>query len=107
MNRRERRKLEKQFGLMKEYQKGNKQKRSEIRARRTEMGKMLHQQHLQKCENENRNKNEEREAKAMQDLIASGKSEKEAKDIIDQRYKIKLEAAERLEERRNRQAKVK
>ncbi len=107
MNRQERRKLEKQFGLMKEYQNGNKQKRSEIRARRAEMGKMLHQQHLQKCENENRNKREEREAKAMQELIASGKSETEAKDIINQRYKIKLEAAERLEERRNRQSKVK
>ena len=95
MNRRERRRMEKQFGLMKEYQTGSREKRSEIRNRRKEMGKMFHQQHLQRIENDNRTKADEHDAKFIQDLIESGNSEIEAKELLNQKHAKREEALER------------
>ena len=100
MNRRERRRMEKQFGLMKEYQNGSREKKSEIRTRRKEMGKMFHQQHLQRIENDNRTKVDDQDAKFMQELIESGNSESDAKDILNQKHAKREEALERQATRR-------
>jgi len=99
MNRRERRKLEKQFGLMKQYQNGTKEERAEIRARRREMGKKLHQQHLENVENSLREQKEKREAQMIQNWIKSGKTEEEAKAIINENYRIQQERIDELEAR--------
>lgn len=103
MNRSERRRLEKQFGLMKQYQKGSPKQRAEIRERRREMGKQLHQQHLEKVENSLRQQAEEREARQMQNLIESGKSEEEARAVIDENHRLRMEREEKLRQRRIRQ----
>lgn len=103
MNRRERRRLEKQMGLMKTYQTSNTEKRNEIRTRRKEMGRMLHQQHLQRIENENRQRAEDTEVKILNDLISSGKSEEEAKQILQQRYADAEERENKREARKQRQ----
>ena len=104
MNRAERRKLEKQFGLNKKYQKGTKEEKSEIRERRKEMGTRIHQQNLERVENDQRKAEEEREVKQLQSLVASGKSEVEAKEIIASSRRLDEDRQEKLRKRKERQS---
>jgi hypothetical protein len=104
MNRAERRKLEKQFGLAKAYQKGSKKERAEIKARRREMGIKLHQQNLENNENAQRKADEDLQVKQLQSLVESGKSDKEAKEILSNRIQGDLARKEKLLIRRERQA---
>ena len=67
MNRRERRKIEKQYGLLKEYQKAGEAKKKEIRDRRKEVGVRLHQQHLEQMENARRKEEDDNQIKVSRD----------------------------------------
>jgi len=105
MNRRERRKLEKQFGLLKQYKNASPKEKAEIRARRREMGKKLHEQHLERIENSLREQREATEARVIQSWIAKGKTEEEAKEILNKNYEIQEKRRLDLEER-DRQRKL-
>ena len=102
-NRQERRRMEKAFGLMKAYQKGTPEQRAEIRARRREMGKKLHEQHLERVENAQRKAAEELEARVMQGLVQSGRTEEEARAIMNENLRLSQEREEKLAKRRERQ----
>lgn len=104
-NRRERRKLEKQFGLMKQYKNGSSKQRAEIQARRREMGKQLHNQHLERVENAQREAEEKRITKIAEGLMSKGLTEQEAVDVIDHNERVKEEREESLAKRKNRQEK--
>lgn len=104
-NRRERRKLEKQFGLMKQYRNGSSKSKAEIKARRKEMGKQLHNQHLERVENAQRAAEEQRITDIAQNLMSDGLTEQEAVDVIDNNDKIKEAREERIAKRKEKQAK--
>jgi len=101
-NRRERRKLEKQFGLMKQYQKGSAKTRSEIRERRQEMGRRLHEQHLENIENQQRKDREENEIKIVATLMESGMTEEEAVARLNNNDGISEAREEKLRRRREK-----
>lgn len=104
MNRRERRRLEKQFGMLEQYRNASKEEKSAIRARRREMGKKLHEQHLEKVENSLREQSEAREARIVQSWVEKGVSEEEARARINENMRIRQEREAKLEARRKRQA---
>jgi len=103
MNRRERRRLEKQFGLMKQYQNGSKEQRAEIRTRRLEMGQKLHEQHLENMENSLREQKEKKDVEQLQGWIDKGYTIDEAKKMIADNDRLSEKRAEKLEARMQRQ----
>lgn len=104
-NRRERRQLEKKFGLMKKFRLSSSKEKSEIKARRKEIGKQLHNQHLERNENAQREAEEQRIKKTAEGLMETGLTEQQAVDVIDSNERIREDRAKRLAERKERQTK--
>ena len=88
MNRQQRRTLEKQLGLTKKYLSASESEKAEIRARKREMGEKIHQQNVEKVYNDLSAAAEKRQTQFFQDMISSGKTEEEAKAILDNNTKL-------------------
>lgn len=82
MNRKERRKMEKNMGLLKYYNKLSESKKREIRNRKMLAGKEIHLQNLQEEERVKSNKETEKYANAIQNLMEEGKTYEDAEQIL-------------------------
>lgn len=98
-NRKQRRDIEKASGLLKEYQGMNAEQKSEIRLRRKMVGDQIHLQFLQEQENLRLEAAAECEAKMIQNYIADGKTEEEAKRIIENNHLVAQRRFEKLRKR--------
>lgn len=102
MNRRERRRIEKNFGLIKQYQKGTKEERADIKEKRREAGKKLMNHVKEQRENDRRKQMEEIEARTIQGLVANGHTEKQAREIWNTNLEIdKKRKAKKLAKQNN------
>jgi hypothetical protein len=75
MNRKQRRKMEKAMGFLKSSKKMTASERKEMKKRKREAGKMIHQQNVEKAENDLREARDKREQEKIQGLIEKGFNE--------------------------------
>lgn len=99
MNRQQRRKLEKQLGLAKQYQTSSASEKAEIRARKREMGEKIHQQNLEKTYNDQVAAAELRQTKFIQRMIEEGKTSEEARAMLDNNLRLQEKRAAELMDR--------
>ena len=85
MNRKQRRKMEKAMGFLKSSKKLTAAERKEIKKRKREAGRMIHQQNVEKAENDLRVAQDKREQEKIQGLIKNGFSEDLAIKLTRQR----------------------
>lgn len=107
MNRKQRRTLEKQLGLAKQYKNSSESEKIKIRKRKREMGDKIHQQNIENTFNDQMAAVEKSQMDFIQKMINSGKSSEEARSILDNNIKIKEMRAYKLEEREQRRSKIK
>ena len=109
-NRRQRRRMERMFAGLNENKDLSPEERIEhkadVRKRKREAGKKIHNQHLENIENSLREQREEREARTVQGLVDSGYSTTEAMDLINRNKMIQEEREESLNRRYQRQRKI-
>lgn len=77
-NRKQRRKIEKELGLLKDLKKMSPAERKEVQKRKREMGREIHLRNTQERYNTLEQFAAENSAKMLQNLIAMGKSEEDA-----------------------------
>jgi hypothetical protein len=99
MNRQQRRTLEKQLGLTKQYLSSSEAEKSEIRARKREMGEKIHQQNIENVYNDLSSSAEKRQTQLLQTMIENGKTEAEALAILNKNIKLQEEREAKLAER--------
>ncbi|NBO21783.1 hypothetical protein EBU94_00360 [bacterium] len=87
-NRRQRRKLEKELGLLKEFKKLSDAGKKEIQKRKRDAGIQIHLKNVQEANHNLEMANAEREAKFIQSLIESGKSEEEVMRMIENNRRV-------------------
>lgn len=91
-NRKQRRKIEKELGLLKQFKKMSPAEKKEIQKRKREMGREIHLRNQQERYNSQENFAAETSAKILQNLIESGKSQEVAEKMV---AKMQLEKEER------------
>lgn len=82
-NRKQRRKIEKELGLLKEFKKLSPEGKADVQKRKREMGNQIHLKNTQERIHNLEIASAEREAKMIQSLIESGKSEEEVMKMIE------------------------
>lgn len=103
-NHRQRREMEKQLGLYKEFSKMSSKEKGEIRRRKTEVGKEIHLRNLQEWENQRIKQESEAYAKQIQGFISSGKTPEEAEAIIKKNYELEEKRRQDIAARKQKQA---
>ena len=104
MNRKERRLLEKQLGLMKKYQTALPKEKAEIKERRQEMGQKLHLQNLENDYNAQQAANEKAQVAFIHSMMEKGYSAKEAREMLDRNLQIEEKHKDDLEDRNRKYA---
>lgn len=82
VNRKQRRKAERDAGLLKKNSKKSFKDRQEIYKRKRKMGRIIHQQNLERIYNSYQTKQNEAYTKRLNELIDEGFTEDEAHQII-------------------------
>jgi hypothetical protein len=99
MNRKQRRLLEKQLGLMKKYQSSTKVEQQKIRQRRREMGEKLRLQNFENNYNAQQQAEEKRQIDFIQEMVNRGFSTEEAKNILDHNFQIEEKRIQKIKGR--------
>jgi hypothetical protein len=81
-NRKQRRKIEKELGLLKDLKKMSPAERKEVQKRKREMGREIHLRNTQERYHALEQSAAENSAKMLQNLIASGTSEEDAQKML-------------------------
>lgn len=87
-NRKQRRKIEKDLGLLKEFKKLSPEAKKEVQKRKREMGNQIHLKNVQERNHNLEMADAEREAKILQSLIASGMTEEEAMRVLEKNRQV-------------------
>jgi menaquinone-dependent protoporphyrinogen IX oxidase len=102
-NHKQRREMEKNLGLLKEYHRMNEAEKAEIRKKKREAGNQIHLRNLQEAENARIQAEADRDAVIMQNLIEQGKSHEEAEEHVRKNREHAEKRALDLAERKRRQ----
>lgn len=102
-NHKQRREMEKNLGLLKEYRIMSESEKAEIRKKKREAGNQIHLRNLQEAENARIQAEAEREAKIMQNLISEGKTHEEAEEVVRKNREHAEKRALDLAERKRKQ----
>lgn len=102
-NHKQRREMEKNLGLLKEYQSMSESSKAEIRKKKREAGNQIHLRNLQEAENARVQAEADRDASIMQKLIEEGKTHEEAEEVVRRNRANAEERALKLAERKKRQ----
>jgi hypothetical protein len=81
-NRKQRRKIEKELGLLNDLKKMSPAERKEVQKRKREMGREIHLRNTQERYHALEQSAAENSAKILQNLIASGTSEEDAQKML-------------------------
>lgn len=95
--------MEKNLGLLKEYQSKSEAEKSEIRKKKREAGNQIHLRNLQEVENSRIQAEADRDAEIIQRLMKEGKSFEEAELHVKKNREFAEKRALKLAERRLRQ----
>ena len=87
-NHRQRRKMEKDLGLLAEFKKLSEAEKAEVRRRKREAGIQIHLRNVQEMENQKIQAEAESYAKRIQSWIEGGKTPEEAEAIVKKNYEI-------------------
>ena len=87
-NRKQRRKIEKELGLLKEFKKLSPEGKKEVQKRKRDAGIQIHLKNVQERNHNLEMASAEREAKMIQSLIESGKSEEEVMRMIENNRRV-------------------
>ena len=102
-NHKQRRDMEKNLGLLKEYQGMSEKDKAEIRKKKMDAGKQIHLRNTQESENARIQAEATREAEILQNLIAGGKTYEEAEAQVKRNREHAETRALKLAERKRRQ----
>jgi len=102
-NRKQRREMEKQLGLFKEFNKMSESQKAEIRSRKNATGQQIHLKNIQELENAKVQAESDNYAKVVQSLMDSGKTLEQAEEIAKRNIEIEDNRRMKLAERAERQ----
>lgn len=103
-NRRQRRDIERKTGLMKEYSNMSEEKKADVRSRRMAVGKQIHLQNVQSCEQRDQEQEAQRYANKIEFYQKTQQlSDEEATAKVDEEYRIENEKWEKKAERKMKQ----
>jgi len=102
-NRKQRREMEKQLGLFKEFNKMSESQKAEIRSRKNATGQQIHLQNIQELENQKMQAESDSYARVVQGLMNSGKTLEEAEEIAKKNIEVEDNRRKKLAERAERQ----
>lgn len=102
-NHKQRRELEKNLGLFKEYKKMSEAEKAEVRRKKRLAGEQIHLRNVQEIENRRIQQEAEIYAKQIQNWIESGKTPEEAEAIVKKNYEVAEKRREKLAARKARQ----
>lgn len=102
-NRKQRREMEKQLGLFKEFKKMSESQKAEIRGRKLATGQQIHLQNIQELENQKIQAESDSYARVVQGLMDSGKTLEEAEEIAKKNVEAEDNRRKKLAERAERQ----
>jgi hypothetical protein len=101
-NRKQRRKIEKELGLLDNLKKMSPAERKEVQKRKREMGREIHLRNTQERYNALEQSAAENSAKILQNLIASGMSEENAQKELVKIQEKHEEREARIAQKKNR-----
>ena len=104
-NRRQRREIEKNLGLHKEYQKMTDTEKAEVRKKKRQVGEQIHLQNVQEIENRRLQEEANNYAKQVQSWIDGGKTPEQAEEIVKSNYAMKEKRERELAERKAKKQK--
>jgi hypothetical protein len=87
-NRKQRRKIEKELGLLKEFKKLSPTAKREVQKRKRDAGIQIHLKNVQETNHNLEMANAEKEAKMIQSLIESGRTEEEVMRMIENNRRV-------------------
>ena len=102
-NHKQRREMEKNLGLLKEYRNMSESEKAEIRKKKREAGAQIHLRNLQESENARIQAEADRDAAVMQNLMAQGKTYEEAEEHVKKNREHAEKRALDLAERKRKQ----
>lgn len=102
-NRKQRREMEKQLGLFKEFKKMSESQKAEIRSRKNATGQQIHLQNVQELENQKIHAESDSYARVVQGLMNSGKTLEEAEEVAKKNIATEDNRRKKLAERVARQ----
>ena len=95
--------MEKNLGLLKEYQSMSEADKAEIRKKKREAGNQIHLRNLQEAENARIQAEADRDAAIIQNLMAQGKTFEEAEANVKRNREAAEARALKLAERKKKQ----
>ncbi len=102
-NRKQRREIEKNMGLLSTFSKLSQKQKFEISHRKIEAGKQIHLKNIQELENQRINQEADAYAKQLQRWMESGKTQEEAEAILTSSRQIQEARAAKKAARKERQ----
>ena len=102
-NRKQRREMEKQLGLFKQFNQMTEAQKAEIRARKQASGHQIHLKNIQELENQKVQTEADNYAKVVQSLMDTGKTYVEAEEIAKRNIENENKRREKLAARAERQ----
>jgi len=102
-NHKQRREMEKNLGLLKEYKSMSEAQKAEVRKKKREAGEQIHLRNLQESEHARLQAEAESEATILQGMIEKGSSPEQAEEVLKRNREIGEQRAMKLAERKRKQ----
>lgn len=102
-NHKQRREMEKNLGLLKEYKNMSAEQKAAVRKKKREAGEQIHLRNLQESENSRLQAEAEAEARTLQGMIIKGYTPEQAEDFVRKNRELSEGRSVKLAERKRKQ----
>jgi hypothetical protein len=102
-NHKQRREMEKNIGLLKEYKNMSEAQKAEVRKKKRAAGEQIHLRNLQESENARLQAEAELEAENLRGMIERGYTQEHAEEVVRNNRELNEQRAMKLAERKRKQ----
>lgn len=102
-NHKQRRDMEKNLGLLKEYKNMTEAQKAEVRKKKRAAGEQIHLRNLQESENARLQAEAELEAENLRGMIERGCTQEHAEEVVKKNRELNEQRAMKLAERKRKQ----